>query len=300
MRDLAASLTAALGVAIAIGACSSEGAPRPSRSDTPAVTSPAGTGSSSSAGSTSPKEPRRDPHPKLGDEAPAGAFTTAPVERAALARLLEDASAKQTPEMLELALQGMVQCPMEIGVTPPCQAWKDYQATVGRPVDKARLADVAEVSFKYLKHRTPWVRLLAGQTLMRHAMGSEPIRRRLVEALKVEPDPVVLADILQATLGTGTDPETIAFKRALLTHASPYVRMKAASSLFVVADKDEQVADDLVAALEREESADARASLCSALKRSANPRATALRERLAAEDSEPGVRRSCAASAGAR
>ena len=180
--------------------------------------------SATAAGTTSPTASAAAEPPAT---APPGAFTTNAIDHGALAKFLGDKDAKQTPELYELALDGMAACDLEPGVKPTCQPYKDYEATVKRPMEKSGYPKRLAVAVKHLKHAVPSVRLLAAR-MMASAHETSDLDA-LLEAAKVEPVPMVLAEMLTAM---GRDRQDfIDFDTTALANASPLVRGAACSAL---------------------------------------------------------------------
>src|SRR4030095_7917327 len=110
---------------------------------------------------------------------------------------------------------------------------------------------------KYLKHAAPSVRILAART---HASAkSDEDFDALLEAAKVEPNPIVLSEMIASMTRGRAD--LVAFKLESLRHADEHVRERAARGLGSAADQS-SVTNALVRALTSDASALVRAAVC--------------------------------------
>jgi serine/threonine-protein kinase len=160
--------------------------------------------------------------------APPGAFSTAPIDRAPLARFLDKKGAKQTPELYALALEQMAACDLAPDGKPTCDAFADYEATLKRSVKKGDLPARLQIAVKHLQHASPAVRLLAARMLA-SANAPEDVDA-LVAAAKVEPVPAVLAELLSAM--TQDRPDVVELQaKAVEDPRSPLVRAAACGAL---------------------------------------------------------------------
>ncbi len=159
--------------------------------------------------------------------APSGAFTTAPIDRAPLAKFLEDKDAKATPALYELALERTASCDLSGPGAPHCDELGDYDATIKRSMEKAGYAKRLEIAAKHVTHASPSVRILSARMLA--SSDAPETTDALLAAAKAEPNPVVLAELL---LSTTQDRSDVAdFEAGAISNASPVVRVAACTSL---------------------------------------------------------------------
>ncbi len=138
------------------------------------------------------------------------------------------------------------------------------------------------------------IRVLAARILVAAvAMGPDELRTGLLEAARVEPDPTVLGEEIDALITIQT-PEVNALRLEHLENPSDYVRSRAANGLKRAAATDEAVVSALASALDRDPSPRVRSVICGVLENAESPAALGARARHAGADEAETVRSACA------